>query len=306
MINLKLCFLCGCCWLLNVCGAQLLLAQVVDEELQDKPSVFAKSNLVAWCIVPFDAKARGPEERAEMINRLGLERVAYDWRQEHVPTFEAEIEAYRDHEIEFFAFWSWHESLEALIRKHRIQPQIWITCPSPEADNDQQRVVAAAKQLEPIVEKTRQLGLKLGLYNHGDWGGEPRNLVAVCEYLRAEEKAEHVGIVYNLHHGHGHIADFAASFDSMLPYLLCFNINGMLDESKVMADASKYKIVPVGEGEHEVELLEHVLNSSYRGPVGILDHRNELDAEESLRQNLQGLQSVLERLGDSRGLASYR
>ena len=33
---------------------------------------FAQSNLVAWCIVPFDAKKRSPEERVEMLVRLGL------------------------------------------------------------------------------------------------------------------------------------------------------------------------------------------------------------------------------------------
>ena len=29
--------------------------------------LFARSNLVAWCIVPFDAKKRGPEERAGLV-----------------------------------------------------------------------------------------------------------------------------------------------------------------------------------------------------------------------------------------------
>ena len=34
---------------------------------QEKPAnVFARSNLVAWCIVPFDGKNRGPAERTEM------------------------------------------------------------------------------------------------------------------------------------------------------------------------------------------------------------------------------------------------
>ncbi|MDG2213510.1 MAG: hypothetical protein P8M70_06760, partial [Verrucomicrobiota bacterium] len=41
---------------------------------------FAKDKLVAWCIVPFDAKKRGPAQRARMLKRLGLKRVAYDWR----------------------------------------------------------------------------------------------------------------------------------------------------------------------------------------------------------------------------------
>ena len=56
-------------------------------------ALFAKENLVAWCIVPFDAKKRGPEERAELLERLGVKRLAYDCRAEHIPTFDAEVEA---------------------------------------------------------------------------------------------------------------------------------------------------------------------------------------------------------------------
>ncbi|MFN7141391.1 MAG: hypothetical protein ACK4UN_18850, partial [Limisphaerales bacterium] len=55
--------------------------------------LFNRTNLVAWCIVPFDAKKRGPEERAQMLERLGIRRMAYDWRAEHIPTFDAEIAA---------------------------------------------------------------------------------------------------------------------------------------------------------------------------------------------------------------------
>jgi hypothetical protein len=33
-----------------------------------EPKVFARTNLVAWCIVPFDGKNRGPAERAAMVN----------------------------------------------------------------------------------------------------------------------------------------------------------------------------------------------------------------------------------------------
>lgn len=35
--------------------------------------LFARTNLVAWCIVPFDAKKRGPEERAAMLEKLGFQ-----------------------------------------------------------------------------------------------------------------------------------------------------------------------------------------------------------------------------------------
>src|SRR5437868_5191377 len=67
--------------------------------------LFAPTNLVAWCIVPFDAKKRGPEERAEMLERLGFKHFAYDYRAEHIPTFDAEIASLKRHKIELFAWW---------------------------------------------------------------------------------------------------------------------------------------------------------------------------------------------------------
>ena len=85
------------------------------------PDIFAKQNLVAWCIVPFDANERSPAERAEMVRRLGLRRVAYDWRAKHVATFEDEIVHYQKRGIEFFAFWSWHDAMEPLHSEARHQ-----------------------------------------------------------------------------------------------------------------------------------------------------------------------------------------
>src|SRR4051812_29070664 len=67
--------------------------------------LFARDNLVAWCIVPFDAKKRSPEERAAMLRRLGFKRYAYDWRAEHLPTFEREIAALRQNGVELTAVW---------------------------------------------------------------------------------------------------------------------------------------------------------------------------------------------------------
>ena len=69
------------------------------------PGVFARSNLVAWGIVPFDAKKRGPEERAAMLERLGFKLFAYDYRAEHVPTFDAEMEALKRHHVRLLAWW---------------------------------------------------------------------------------------------------------------------------------------------------------------------------------------------------------
>ena len=252
---------------------------------------FARENLVAWCIVPFDAAHRGPAERADMIRRLGLRRVAYDWRAEHVPTFEEEIRQYQQHDMEFFAFWGWHDDFAPLVETYGIHPQFWVTNPSPAGDTQQQRVEAAARELLPIVEKADALKCQVGLYNHGGWGGEPANLVAVAEHLRNVHKKSNVGIVYNFHHGHERIGQFEADFTQMQPYLLCLNLNGMADPQSV--DGLTNKILPLGRGLHEREMVRTVQKSGYRGPIGILDHRSDVDAEQSLRENLEGLEQIV-------------
>ncbi len=268
----------------------VLAAGATPPSAADEPAgweLFDKDNLVAWCIVPFDAKARGPEARAEMLNRLGIAKVAYDWRAQHVPTFEEEILQYKRHGLEYFAFWGWHDDMARLIEKHGIRPQIWQTLGSGSGSTHAERVEAAAKRLLPLVQKTRALGCRFGLYNHGGWGGEPENMVAVVRWLRANTKADHVGIVYNLHHGHGHIDDFDEALALMQPYLLCLNLNGM-------NDGARPKILPIGAGRHDRALLQIIAQSGYRGPIGILDHRGELDAEESLKQNLDGLARLVD------------
>ena len=128
---------------------------------------FAKDQLVAWCIVPFDAKKRRPAERVEMLKRLGIKRVAYDWRAQHVKEFEEEILQYKKNDLEFFAFWSIHEEAFRLFEKHKIHPQIWRTAPSPLGETHEAKVAAAAQALLPLVERTKKMGSKLGLYNHG-------------------------------------------------------------------------------------------------------------------------------------------
>ena len=40
-----------------------------------------------------------------MLQRLGFRNFAYDWRAEHVPTFDAEIEALKQHNINLVAWW---------------------------------------------------------------------------------------------------------------------------------------------------------------------------------------------------------
>lgn len=284
---------------LLVCILVLTAAWVQAET----PENFRDENLVAWCIVPFDSEERSPAERAAMVKQLGLRRVAYDWRPAHVPLFEAEIHEYAKHGLEYFAFWSKHDRAFDLFQQHNLHPQIWQTAPSPVAATHEERVQKAAADLLPLVEKTRTLGCKLGLYNHGGWGGEPENLIAVCEYLRKHLDAAHVGIVYNLHHAHDQMDNFAAVLKRLKPYLFCLNLNGMTKEG----DKRGQKILPIGAGELDQVWLQAVLDSGYTGPIGIIGHTQD-DVQQRLQDNLDGLHWLLARHAGNTELArpAYR
>ena len=149
---------------------------------------------------------------------------------------------------------------------------------------------AAAKSMLPLVKKCELLGLKLGLYNHGGWGGEPANLVSVCQELH-EQGHKSVGIVYNFHHGHRHVDDFKESLQAMKPYLLCLNLNGMSGKNQQFQ-----KILPIGRGANEAQMLKVILEVGYEGPIGILGHVASRDVEIVLRENLKGLRELTGKL----------
>ncbi len=250
--------------------------------------IFRKDNLAAWCIVPFDSKKRSPEDRAAMVAKMGVRKIAYDWRAEHVQEFEREIVAYQKNGLEMFAFWGVHDDALRLFEKYKIHPQLWVML-RVAGDTQEAKVEAAATGLLPTLEKAKKLGCKVGVYNHGGWGGEPENMVAVCEYLKSKHGTDNVGIVYNLHHGHSHLSRLPAALAAMKPWLLCLNLNGMDPNG----DQRGRKILPIAVGTEDVNVTKLVRDSGYNGPIGILNHTGE-DAEARLLDNLDGLAAVVQ------------
>jgi sugar phosphate isomerase/epimerase len=256
-------------------------------------SLYARSNLVAWCIVPFDAKKRGPEERAQMLNRLGISRLAYDWRAEHIPTFDQEIAACRNHGIELTAWW-FPSTLDAdakhildVLEKNKVRTQLWVTGGEPRGDQTA-RIASEVARIRPIAEAAGKIGCSVGLYNHGGWFGQPSNQVEIIRALGMPN----VGIVYNFHHGHEHMDQFPDLFRLIQPHLLAVNLNGMVKD----ADKQGKKILTLGAGDRELAMLKVIRDSGWRGPVGIIDHRPETDSEETLRENLDGLDKLTKAL----------
>ena len=248
--------------------------------------LFNRNNLVAWCIVPFDAKNRGPEERAAMLEKLGLKHFAYDWRPEHVPQFDAEWDSLAKHGVALDAFWTTPPDLPKLLEsfeKRSLKPSFWVMAGAPAELDQAAKVKQAADRLRPLAETMAKAGCRISIYNHGGWGGEPENMVAVCEEL----KLPNVGIVYNQHHGHDHLPRLKAALAAMLPHLHFLNLNGMTAEG----DKQGKKILVIGQGDLDVELAKTICESGYKGPIGILNHTGH-DAEARLLDNLEGLEWV--------------
>ncbi|HET6425355.1 MAG TPA: DUF6797 domain-containing protein [Planctomycetaceae bacterium] len=269
---------------------------------------FQADNLVAWCIVPFDAKKRGPKERVEMLARLGFKKYAYDWRAEHLPTFGDELVLLKQHGIELTGLWfptamnDEARTLLAVLKEHGVKTQLWVTGgggPTANVEEQRQRVMAEANRIRPIAEAAAEIGCTVALYNHGGWFGEPENQLEIIAAL----KMPNVGIVYNQHHGHDHVDRFAVLLKKMQPHLLALNLNGMVPKG----DQIGQKIMPLGTGPLDLALLNVVKESGYRGPIGILGHTQD-DAEARLSDNLDGLAWLLPQLaGKAAGpLPKYR
>ena len=266
-----------------------------QENVGNSSEIYAKKNLIAWCIVPFDGKKRGPEARAVMLEQLGIRKLAYDYRAQHIPTFDAEIQALKKHNIELSAWWfptvlnKDARHILSVLEKHQVKTELWVTGGGgpKSADQQQEWVKQEANRIRPIAEAAAEIGCKVGLYNHGGWFGEPENQIAIIRELNLPN----VGIVYNLHHGHPHLDRLPELLKKMKPYLYALNLNGMIKDG----DKQGQKILPLAAGDLDLSLLKTIRDSGYKGPIGILNHTNH-DAKARLQDNLDGLDWLVRRL----------
>jgi len=258
--------------------------------------LFDQKNLIAWCIVPFDSTNRNPEERIAMLKQLDFSQYAYDWRHQHLESFASEIEISRREHVTMAAVWIWidknadkpgrlsadNERMLSILKASGLQTQLWVGFDHNYFDDmdDASRVNAGVKMIRYLRERTGDFVTTVGLYNHGDWFGDPLNQIKMLNALVDPR----VGIVYNFHHAHAQVDDFARRVSAMKPYLVAVNINGM----KVPGP----QILPIGSGDREKGMLEILLKSGYQGPIGILGHIETADVELVLKRNLEGLRHL--------------
>jgi hydroxypyruvate isomerase len=272
-----------------------------------KGDVFAKSNLAAWCVVPFDAKQRGPEERAKMLRDLGITKLAYDWREEHIPTFDQELQALTKNGVKLEAFWimsgetaEGNAHIKAIfdfLERNKVKTQLWLLMGEWGGFSElsqQQKVEAMAKPIRYIAEKAEKLGCKVALYNHGGWFGEPENQLEIIKHL----KMKNVGIVYNFHHARMHHERFETFYPKIQPHLYALNIAGL---KKGVTE----RFFRTGQGDVETEMIRQVWKSGYKGTIGIINHDTNEDAEKGLRDEMVGLKRILGEIGNKKALKTY-
>ena len=260
--------------------------------------LFSRENLVAWCIVPFDAADRTPGERAKMLNELGISRMAYDYRDRHIPSFRKEIVVLETAGIELTAVWLWvdprnedlfseaNRQIFQILEETGTRTDLWIGFPEGafEEGPEEQRLDAAVQAVRKILERAEKLGCTLSLYNHGGWYGDPENQVRIIEAIGSDQ----IGIVYNFHHGHHQTDRFGALLERMMPYLNTINLNGMKKEGP--------KILPLGEGNLELEMMRTIRDAGYDGLIGIIGHTEGKDIRPVLERNLEGLEQLRRQL----------
>lgn len=277
--------------------AALLVGLTMSAQAAPSDDPWARENVQAWCIVPYDAKKRTPPERAQMLKDFGIRAFAYDFRPVHIPTFDEEVEVMKANGIEISAWWfpmqlnDTARTILATIERHGIKPELWVMRaggPAAMPLEQQARVQQEADALRPIVVEARRLGLTVGLYNHGGWFGDPENQLLVLQRLRAEGFAN-VGIVYNFHHAHDHIRHFDKIWPRISPYVIAVNLNGMVPDG----DRKKQKIMFVGDGTDELAMMRIIRNSGWRGRVGVVSHVVEEDAAVTLGRNLAGYDRLI-------------
>ncbi len=262
--------------------------------LETEHSLYQKDNLIAWCVVPFDKEKRSPEARAKMLATLGFTKFAYDWRDEHLPNFPQEVEALRANKVQLEAVWWWidgqsdsllnekNQQLLHYLDSLKLDCDIWMSFDDRffQDLSDSAKLIKAVTAITTLHQKASSVNARLQLYNHGEWFGDPRNQLAIIEQTGLHD----IGLVYNFHHAHQQLEDFPELLQAMLPYLNTVNINGMKPEGP--------KILTVGQGSHEKEMLRHLLESGYQGNIGIIGHIENEDVELVLARNLQGLKKI--------------
>ena len=254
------------------------------------------NNLYPWCIVAFDSLERSPAERINMLKQLGFSKYAYDWRDKHLDDMESELTLAKENGIEIISVWLWlnakrdslgqlspsNERIFKILKGLKLNTTLWVSFNNNFFKDltQEQSIRKAAEMIKYIHDKANAIGCKIALYNHRGWFGDPNNEIEIINALPQCE----LSIVFNFHHARDYIDEFPQIVKKLKPYLSSVNLNGMRKEGP--------KIIPIGEGDYEKEMIQQLMDVGFNGPWGILGHVENKDVEKVLEQNIAGLKSI--------------
>ena len=268
-----------------------------SSHLQNEKKLLSKDNLIPWSIVGFDVKERTPKQRLNMIKRLGYKQYAYGYRPKHIPTMLKEWNLAKEKNIKIKAVWLYinlykdkvgklrpdAEVVFQNLKKAKLKTQIWVGFYPKYFDklNDEQSFEQCLKMISYLSKKAKDLGCKIALYNHGGWFGKPKNQLRLIKALPKEE----LGVVFNFHHAHDTIDAYKENIRLLYPYLWAVSLNGMKKEGP--------KIITIGKGNLEKQMILELFALGYKGPFNILGHVKGGDPELILEKNYRGLQELI-------------
>jgi len=246
--------------------------------------------------VGFDIKERNPKERLEMLSRLGYTDYGYGHRTRHIPTMEKEWRLAKEKGVTVHNVWLYinldkdqPDSLRAQnevvfenIKKVGLQTQIWVGLDPKCFENktDKEAFSKALNMIAYLAERAKKSNCKIALYNHGGWYGKTENQLRIIKALPDYT----IGVVYNFHHAHDDLHLYSETIKNLLTYLWCVNLNGMKKDGP--------KIITIGQGDLEREMIQQLLDMGYTGPWGVLGHIKGGDPEIILEANYRGLQKL--------------
>ncbi|MCM8538375.1 MAG: hypothetical protein NE334_20700 [Lentisphaeraceae bacterium] len=257
---------------------------------------FEKEQLVAWSTITTDSKELSAEQLVSSLSSSGLKKVAFDVQNADSKFIEELIKESLKKNLSIFALKGYSPELLDIIKKYKIQPQIWSVVEEPKGSLDEnEKISLATHAILNKAKAAKALNCRLGLYAQKGWSGEPKNLSKIIEQLHAQS-IQNVGIIYNFEHGQKHIKNFTTQLKTMLPYLYCVNLNG------INYKPSKKPLI-IGKGKHDKVLIKTMQDQGYKGTIGVIDQR---DNGQTLTQNIHGLKNVLTQIEiDRKTLEDY-
>lgn len=277
-----------------------LLIIVISCTSNKKEDIININEVSPWCILGFDSLNRTPEQRISMLKKLGLKKYGYNKGKGDLISMKKEFQLANENEIQITSIFLWlnanRDSIGKLsssnqkiidnLKDIEEKPTIWVSFSDNffKNLNQEESIELAIKMLKFIKLKANEINCEIAIYNHHGWFGNPYNQIEILQRLSNDS----IKMIYNFHHAHEYIDNFPKIAKIITPYISHVNINGMKKEGA--------KILTIGAGDYEYDMIKTLLTEGYSGSWGILGHIKDEDVEKVLKRNIKGLSLLNKKL----------